>query len=763
MVLPFIGAGIASGIGIAAGLSLGPYIWPALTKPASYRLLHEEVDHDQKVPAPDHGLLVKTEYRDVLPLLEPWVTDPDYERTAAINRLTQTVWPTMTKAILDLIIQGDVYNTVLYPQLKAQVFDKFPFVEDIFLGPHSLATGKVDLRPNPWLADKLFNLGATAPRIGGMRVVPTADDEVLMETSMIWGSQATFDVSAVLRFGRLRLVVPIQVANISFKADVRVILRPLVEKFPCLGGVSISLLRVPTVDFSLKLIKGVDLMALPFVPQIVAAAMRVVLEPVTIPLLNKPLVPGLGLVLPNAAAFPVMPNFGLPAPPVGALRVTILRLEAVRGGDDLYCTLEIRRGRTKQTKTIDNNRNPEFNEEFALIIDTFENDTLRVLVYNDDMGWNDTCLSEMILPFGEVVGIKVDPKTGQEVTDFQKADFIEDCQEHILKLPLKKVTKKGLAAAASRAASRAASKSFTGGAKAVGAGAGATKSASKKTLSAAARFLGLSKKKKKDEPVPGTPPFSDTEGDGQPPIQPAQSLAPVASTAPAGLSRTQTAGRSSAVAGEGDGPDVGTITFKVEFIPFHKPEYDDIQAEKAKKAHVKDPYLSMFPAPPGRSLGLLESGGGGGGSGGTGSKLSMGVLTVQLIRCIDLAPEGAKDLATYVKMMVTNDIKDEVQVSTTILNETSPRWGDKFDFVLIPSNSELHLQVFNKTGMLGNLVGTLFRKSKEEKDAVMGKVMVRVEDVARNGRIKETWSLQDAERGYIELNLIWQPCHVSKK
>ena len=35
---------------------------------------------------------------------------------------------------------------------------------------------------------------------------------------------------------------------------------------------------------------------------------------------------------------------------------------------------------------------------------------------------------------------------------------------------------------------------------------------------------------------------------------------------------------------------------------------------------------------------------------------------MQLVRCIDLAPEGAKDLATYVRMLVTNDTKDEEQV-----------------------------------------------------------------------------------------------------
>lgn len=38
------------------------------------------MDNDHKVPAPEPGLLVQTQYRNALPLLEPWVTDPDYER-----------------------------------------------------------------------------------------------------------------------------------------------------------------------------------------------------------------------------------------------------------------------------------------------------------------------------------------------------------------------------------------------------------------------------------------------------------------------------------------------------------------------------------------------------------------------------------------------------------------------------------------------------------------------------------------------------------
>ncbi len=53
------------------------------------------------------------------------------------------------------------------------------------------------------------------------------------------------------------------------------LLRPLIETFPCLGGVSVSLLNVPHVDCCLELVKGVDLMALPVLPQLIRAAMKV--------------------------------------------------------------------------------------------------------------------------------------------------------------------------------------------------------------------------------------------------------------------------------------------------------------------------------------------------------------------------------------------------------------------------------------------------------------------------------------------------------
>lgn len=60
----------------------------------------------------------------------------------------------------------------------------------------------------------------------------------------------------------MRLVVPISVSHIQFKATSRIVLS-MVDTVPCIGGATLSLLGVPHVDFRLVLFGGPDLMALP--------------------------------------------------------------------------------------------------------------------------------------------------------------------------------------------------------------------------------------------------------------------------------------------------------------------------------------------------------------------------------------------------------------------------------------------------------------------------------------------------------------------
>ena len=84
-----------------------------------------------------------------------------------------------------------------------------------------------------------------------------------------------------------------------------------------------------------------------------------------------------------------------------------------------------------------------------------------------------------------------------------------------------------------------------------------------------------------------------------------------------------------------------------------------------------------------------------------------GVLTITLARCLNLA---GKD--TYVSFSLYDNItkKTEVQKSSYVLNDDSPRWGDKFDFVMINANSNLTVRVMEKPGFMESMMSMKFVK-----------------------------------------------------
>jgi hypothetical protein len=45
---------------------------------------------------------------------------------------------------------------------------------------------------------------------------------------------------------------------------------------------------------------------------------------------------------------------------------------------------------------------------------------------------------------------------------------------------------------------------------------------------------------------------------------------------------------------------------------------------------------------------------------------------------------------------------------------------------------------------------------------MLGKLQIPVADVARNGYLKDTWPLLEAESGTIEMKLSWSNCHVEQ-
>jgi hypothetical protein len=44
----------------------------------------------------------------------------------------------------------------------------------------------------------------------------------------------------------------------------------------------------------------------------------------------------------------------------------------------------------------------------------------------------------------------------------------------------------------------------------------------------------------------------------------------------------------------------------------------------------------------------------------------------------------------------------------------------------------------------------------------MGRVAIPVSDVVRNGNLKDSFALQDAETGTIEMKLEWANCYVDE-
>ena len=46
----------------------------------------------------------------------------------------------------------------------------------------------------------------------------------------------------------------------------------------------------------------------------------------------------------------------------------------------------------------------------------------------------------------------------------------------------------------------------------------------------------------------------------------------------------------------------------------------------------------------------------------------------------------------------------ELQRSSVMMNEENPRWGEKFDFVMVSATSTLELTVYDKQGFFDNLL-----------------------------------------------------------
>ncbi|KAG1359431.1 Synaptotagmin-2 [Cocos nucifera] len=323
-VLGFCGFGAGFLAGIVIGYYLFIYFQPTDVKDPKIRPL---VEHDSK------------SLERMLPEIPLWVKNPDYDRVDWLNKFLESMWPYLDKAICRTA--KEIADPIIAENIAKYKIDSVEF--------------------------ETFTLGSLPPTFQGIKVHITAEKELVVEPSLKWAGNPNVTV-LVKAFG---LKATIQVIDLQIFASPRITLKPLVPSFPCFAKILVSLMEKPHVDFGLKLI-GADLMAIP-------GLYRFVQETIKNQVANL-------YIWPRRLEVPIMDPSKAEKRPVGILNVKVVRAHNLRrkdilGKSDPYVKLRLTEEKlpSKKTTVKHGNLNPEWNEEFKLVVGKHEKMGMNVI------------------------------------------------------------------------------------------------------------------------------------------------------------------------------------------------------------------------------------------------------------------------------------------------------------------------------------------------------------------------------------------------
>ncbi|KAL5706461.1 Arf guanine nucleotide exchange factor syt1 [Ranunculus cassubicifolius] len=338
-IFGFCGFGIGISIGLVVGYYLFIYFQPTDVKDPTIRPLVEQ----------DSETLSR-----VLPEIPLWVKNPDYDRVDWLNKFIELMWPYLDKAICKTA--KNIAKPIIAEQIPKYKIDSVEF--------------------------EVLTLGSLPPTFQGMKVYVTDEKELIMEPCLKWAGNPNVTV-AVKAYG---LKATVQVVDLQVFAAPRITLKPLVPSFPCFAKILVSLMDKPHVDFGLKLL-GADVMSIP-------GLYRFVQELIKDQVANMYLWPKtLEVVVMDAKA---------QKRPVGILHVKVvqamkLKKKDLMGASDPYVKMKLTEEKlpSKKTTVKHKNLNPEWNEEFNMVVKDPSSQALEFTVYDweqvgkhDKMGMN---------------------------------------------------------------------------------------------------------------------------------------------------------------------------------------------------------------------------------------------------------------------------------------------------------------------------------------------------------------------------------------
>ncbi|KAL5058422.1 hypothetical protein RYX36_030026 [Vicia faba] len=281
--------------------------------------------------------------------LPEWISFPVYEQVKWLNKLLSKLWPFVADAAT-MVIRESVE----------------PLLEEY------RPTGITSLKFSK------LSLGNVAPKIEGIRVQNLKKGQIIMDIDFRWGG----DPSIVLAVeAALVASIPIQLKDLQVFTIIRVIFQ-LAEEIPCISAVVVALLAEPKprIDYTLKAVGG-SLTALPGISDMIDDTVNsIVTDMLQWP--HRIVVP-LGGVPVDTSELELKPQ--------GMLRVTVIKANDLKnkemiGKSDPYTVVYIRPLFKVKTKVIDNNLNPIWNEEFDLIAEDKETQSLTLEVFDKDIG-----------------------------------------------------------------------------------------------------------------------------------------------------------------------------------------------------------------------------------------------------------------------------------------------------------------------------------------------------------------------------------------
>ncbi|WOL04274.1 synaptotagmin-3 isoform X1 [Canna indica] len=327
-LLGLVGFGVGICVGLLVGYFIYIYLQPRDVKDPIVRPLLE---------------LDSISLQKLIPEIPFWMKNPDYERVDWLNKFILDMWPYLDKAICNTI------QSTVKP-----IFDQY--IEKY------------------WIESIEFDhlsLGSLPPTIHGVKVYQTQEKELVVEPAVRWAGNP--NIIVVLKLSSFKVTV--QLLDLLLCLVPRITLKPLVPSFPCFAKLALSLMEKPQVDFGLKLLGG-DIMAIPglyqFIQNTIATQVSYLYH------------------WPRLLEIPILDNSsGATKKPVGILHVNVVRAFNLLkmdflGKSDPYVKLSLSGEGLPPKKTSIKmcTLNPEWNEQFKLIVKDPETQVLQLHVYD---------------------------------------------------------------------------------------------------------------------------------------------------------------------------------------------------------------------------------------------------------------------------------------------------------------------------------------------------------------------------------------------